>query len=48
MRLEDAPTAIRPTAPEDASDQLALRLANREHTGPWDLARDESFYIEAG
>ena len=48
MRLEDPPTAIRPTAPEDAPAQLALRLANREHTGPWDPARDESFYTEAG
>ena len=48
MRLEEAPTAIRPTAPEDAAVQLALRLTNREHTGPWDPARDESFYTEAG
>jgi ribosomal-protein-alanine N-acetyltransferase len=48
MRLEDAPTAIRPTAPEDAREQLRLRLANREHTGPWDPVRDESFYTEAG
>ena len=48
MRLQDAPTAIRPTAPEDATAQLALRLANRGHTGPWDPARDESFYTEAG
>ena len=48
MRLEDPPTAIRPTAPDDAAAQLALRRANREHTGPWDPARDESFYTEAG
>ena len=48
MRLEDPPTAIRPTAPEDAAEQLALRKANREHTGPWDPARDESFYTEPG
>ena len=48
MRLEDPPTAIRPTDPEDARAQLALRLANREHTAPWDPARDESFYTEAG
>jgi [ribosomal protein S5]-alanine N-acetyltransferase len=47
-RLEDPPTAIRPTAPDDAAAQLALRLANREHTGPWDPVRDESFYTEAG
>jgi [ribosomal protein S5]-alanine N-acetyltransferase len=48
MRLEDPPTAIRPTDPEDARTQLALRMANREHTAPWDPARDESFYTEAG
>src|SRR4029078_10247926 len=48
IRLEDPPTAIRPTAPEDAAAQLALRLTNREHTGPWDPARDDSFYPEAG
>ena len=48
MRLEDPPTAIRPTDPEDARAQLALRLSNREHTAPWDPARDESFYTEAG
>jgi [ribosomal protein S5]-alanine N-acetyltransferase len=48
MRLEDPPTAIRPTDPDDARAQLALRLANRDHTGPWDPARDESFYTEAG
>jgi [ribosomal protein S5]-alanine N-acetyltransferase len=48
MRLEAPPTAIRPTAPEDAPAQLALRLSNRGHTGPWDPVRDESFYTEAG
>jgi [ribosomal protein S5]-alanine N-acetyltransferase len=48
MRLEDPPTAIRPTAPEDAREQLRLRLANRGHTGPWDPVRDDSFYTEAG
>ena len=48
MRLEDPPTAIRPTDPEDARAQLALRLSNREHKAPWDPARDESFYTEAG
>jgi ribosomal-protein-alanine N-acetyltransferase len=48
IRLEDPPTAIRPTDAEDARAQLALRLANRAHTGPWDPARDESFYTEAG
>jgi [ribosomal protein S5]-alanine N-acetyltransferase len=48
VRLEEPPTAIRPTDPRDASEQLRLRLANREHTGPWDPVRDESFYTEAG
>ena len=48
LRLEEAPTAIRPTEPSDAREQLGLRLANRDHTGPWDPLRDESFYTEAG
>ena len=48
LRLEDRPTAIRPTDPKDAPAQLHLRLANRAHTGPWDPIRDESFYTEAG
>ena len=48
LRLEEAPTAIRPTEPSDAREQLGLRLANRDHTGPWDPLRDESFYSEAG
>jgi [ribosomal protein S5]-alanine N-acetyltransferase len=48
IRIEQAPTAIRPTEPADARVQLALRIANREHTGPWDPVRDESFYTEAG
>jgi [ribosomal protein S5]-alanine N-acetyltransferase len=48
IRLEAPPTAIRPTAPDDAPSQLALRLSNRGHTGPWDPVRDESFYTEAG
>ncbi|HEX2105542.1 MAG TPA: GNAT family protein [Solirubrobacteraceae bacterium] len=48
LRLEAAPTAIRPTAPEDVDEQLALRLVNRDHTGPWDPTRDESFYTTAG
>ena len=48
LRLEDRPTAIRPTEPSDAREQLALRVANRDHTGPWDPLRDESFYTEAG
>ena len=48
LRLEDAPTAIRPTALDDVDEQLRLRRANRDHTGPWDPARDESFYTVAG
>jgi [ribosomal protein S5]-alanine N-acetyltransferase len=48
LRLEDPPTAIRPTALEDCEEQLGLRRANRDHTGPWDPARDESFYTAAG
>ena len=48
VRLEATPTAIRPTAPDDAPAQLVLRRSNREHTGPWDPVRDDSFYTEAG
>ena len=48
LRLEDAPTAIRPTALDDSEQQLRLRRANRDHTGPWDPTRDESFYTAAG
>jgi ribosomal-protein-alanine N-acetyltransferase len=48
LRLEDPPTAIRPTSLEDCDEQLRLRRANRDHTGPWDPARDESFYTAAG
>jgi [ribosomal protein S5]-alanine N-acetyltransferase len=48
IRLDEASTAIRPTDPRDARTQLALRVANRDHTGPWDPMRDESFYTEAG
>jgi ribosomal-protein-alanine N-acetyltransferase len=48
LRLEEPPTAIRPTHPQDARDQLALRRTNRDHTARWDPLRDESFYTEAG
>ncbi len=48
LRLEDPPTAIRPTSPDDADEQLELRRVNREHTSPWDPRRDESFYSIAG
>ena len=47
-RLEDHPTAIRPTSLDDLDEQLALRRANRAHTTPWDPVRDESFYTAAG
>lgn len=48
LRLEEAPTAVRPTALDDAAEQLALRRRNRAHTGPWDPTRDESFFTLAG
>jgi ribosomal-protein-alanine N-acetyltransferase len=48
LRLEDPPTAIRPTSLEDCDEQVRLRRANRDHTAPWDPARDESFYSLAG
>ena len=48
LRLEDPPTAIRPTALDDCEEQFRLRRHNRDHTGPWDPARDESFYTMAG
>jgi ribosomal-protein-alanine N-acetyltransferase len=48
LRLEEPPTAIRPTQPHDAVEQLRLPLGNPQHTGPWDPVRDESFYTEAG
>ena len=48
LRLQEPPTAIRPTALDDCEEQLRLRRANRDHTGPWDPTRDESFYTAAG
>jgi ribosomal-protein-alanine N-acetyltransferase len=48
LRLEDPPTAIRPTALDDVDEQLALRRANREHTARWDPSRDDSFFSAAG
>ncbi len=48
LRLEAPPTAIRPTATEDADEQLALRRDNREHTRPWDPRREDSFFTQAG
>ena len=42
------PTRSGRPPPRTRPAQLALRQANREHTGPWDPARDESFYTEAG
>ena len=47
-RLEDEPTAIRPTRQQDIHEQLALRISNRPHTEPWEPIRDERFYTEAG
>jgi [ribosomal protein S5]-alanine N-acetyltransferase len=48
LRLEEPPTAIRPTSLHDVDEQVALRRANRDHTGPWDPARDDSFFTVAG
>ncbi len=48
LRLVEHPTAIRPTALDDCEEQLRLRRRNRDHTGPWDPTRDESFYSVAG
>jgi [ribosomal protein S5]-alanine N-acetyltransferase len=48
IRLEEPPTAIRPTDVADAAAQARLRIANREHTAPWDPVRDASFYTEPG
>jgi ribosomal-protein-alanine N-acetyltransferase len=48
VRLEDPPTAIRPTSLDDVEEQLDVRRVNRDHTGPWDPLRDQSFYTAAG
>ena len=48
IRLEDGPTAIRPSSPDDLTDLVTLRVANRAHTGPWEPVRDASFYTAAG
>jgi ribosomal-protein-alanine N-acetyltransferase len=48
VRLELGPTAIRPTDRRDLHELLALRLANRGHTSPWEPVRDEIFYTRAG
>ena len=48
VRLELGPTAIRPTDRSDLEELLALRLINREHTGPWEPVRDRSFWTRAG
>jgi ribosomal-protein-alanine N-acetyltransferase len=48
VRLELGPTAIRPTDRSDLEELLALRLANRDHTGPWEPVRDRSFWTRAG
>jgi ribosomal-protein-alanine N-acetyltransferase len=48
VRLELGPTAVRPTDRADLQELLALRLANRDHTGAWEPVRDRSFYTRAG
>jgi ribosomal-protein-alanine N-acetyltransferase len=48
VRLELGPTAIRPTDRSDLEELLALRRANREHTGPWEPVRDRSFWTRTG
>jgi [ribosomal protein S5]-alanine N-acetyltransferase len=48
VRLDQPPTAIRPTEVSDAAVQARLRIANRDHTAPWDPIRDASFYTEPG
>jgi [ribosomal protein S5]-alanine N-acetyltransferase len=48
VRLQDGPTAIRPTHLRDLDEQTALRRANRSHTEPWEPLRDETFYETAG
>jgi [ribosomal protein S5]-alanine N-acetyltransferase len=48
VRLELGPTAIRPTDRGDLHELLAVRLANRDHTGPWEPLRDGRFYTRAG
>jgi [ribosomal protein S5]-alanine N-acetyltransferase len=48
VRLELGPTAIRPTDRSDLEELLALRRANREHTGPWEPVRDHGFWTRAG
>jgi ribosomal-protein-alanine N-acetyltransferase len=48
VRLALGPTTIRPTERGDLDELLALRLVNREHTGPWEPVRDRNFYTRAG
>jgi [ribosomal protein S5]-alanine N-acetyltransferase len=48
IRLEHGATAIRPTDRGDLDELLALRVANRDHTGPWEPTRDASFYTRGG
>ena len=48
IRLDQGPTAIRPTSPADLDELVALRRANRAHTGPWEPSRDDAFYSPAG
>ena len=48
IRLDQGPTAIRPTSADDLDELVALRRANRAHTGPWEPSRDDAFYSPAG
>jgi ribosomal-protein-alanine N-acetyltransferase len=47
-RLVDGATAIRPFVAADVEELLALRVANRPHTEPFEPRRHESFYTAAG
>ena len=48
VRLERGTTAIRPSAMADLDELVTLRIANRDHTGPWEPLREETFYTAAG
>ena len=48
VRLERDTTAIRPSAMADIDELVTLRIANRDHTGPWEPLREETFYTAAG
>ena len=48
MRLDAPSTAVRPLGLADLDEYLALVVANRDHTGPWDPIRPDFFYTRAG